>query len=153
MEDSRSRRLSRRQAIGLLGAGAGFGLFSAGRPAANLRAASLLAQAAGSRTRRVTFPSGAIIRTIVTDLPPEALSGDILFHEHLDGVYSAAERQLKLPPPSTADLAPVIAGIREAMKAGVALIVDGGHPDMGVNYDHLRQLSSATGLHVVASGG
>ena len=152
MEDSRSPRLSRRQAIGLLGMGAGLGLFSAARPAANLRAASLW-QAAGSSTRTVTFPRGAIIRTIVKDLPPDALRGDILFHEHLDGVYSAAERQLKVPPPSTADIAPVIADIREAMKAGIALIVDGGHPDMGVNYDHLRQMSAATGLHVVASGG
>jgi predicted metal-dependent phosphotriesterase family hydrolase len=39
------------------------------------------------------------------------------------------------------------------MSNGIVCIVDGGHPDMGVNYDHLRQISSATGLHVVASGG
>ena len=68
-------------------------------------------------------------------------------------MYSRTERQLKLPPPSTADIAPVIADLKETMKAGVVLIVDGGHPDMGVNYDHLRQISTATGLHVVASGG
>src|SRR6266851_6839910 len=152
MEDSRSPRLSRRQAISLLGTGAGLGLFSAARPVASLLAASPW-QAAGSRTKKVTFPKGAVIRTILRDLPPEALSGNILFHEHLDGVYSRTERQLRLPPPSTADIAPVIADIREAMKAGVVLIVDGGHPDMGVNYDHLRQISTATGLHVVASGG
>jgi predicted metal-dependent phosphotriesterase family hydrolase len=39
------------------------------------------------------------------------------------------------------------------MRNGLVCIVDGGHPDMGVNYDHLRQISMATGLHVVASGG
>src|SRR6266446_5639674 len=112
MEDSRSPRLSRRQAISLLGTGAGLGLFSAARPVASLLAASPW-QAAGSRTKKVTFPKGAVIRTILRDLPPEALSGSILFHEHLDGVYSRTERQLKLPPPSTADIAPVIADIRE----------------------------------------
>ena len=85
---------------------------------------------------------------------PEALAnGSTLFHEHLDGVYSRDTRQLKLPPPSSADITPVIADVKDAMKNGVVCIVDGGHPDMGVNYDHLKQISMATGLHVVASGG
>jgi phosphotriesterase-related protein len=39
------------------------------------------------------------------------------------------------------------------MKNGVVCVVDGGHPDMGTNYDHLRQISAETGLHVVCSGG
>jgi 5-phospho-D-xylono-1,4-lactonase len=111
-------------------------------------------QAAGSASKPVAFPKGAIVRTILKDVPPEALaSGSTLFHEHLDGVYSRDSRQLKLPPPSTADIAPVIADLKEVMKAGVVCIVDGGHPDMGVNYDHLKQIATATGLHVVASGG
>ena len=102
----------------------------------------------------MTFPRGAIIRSILEDLPPEALAnGATLFHEHLDGVYSRDTRQLKLPPPSSADITPVIADIKEAMKNGVVCIVDGGHPDMGVNYEHLKQISRQTGLHVVASGG
>jgi len=147
MSDTHATRLSRRQAIGLLGMGTGLGLFSAIRPA------SILAAPLQASAKRVTFEKGAIIRTILKDLAPESLSGDILFHEHLDGVYNRTERQLKLPPPSTADITPVIADIKETMKSGVVLIVDGGHPDMGVNYDHLRQISTATGLHVVASGG
>ena len=150
MADSRSARMSRRQAISLLGAGAGIGLFSTVRPGAMPLAAPL--QAGGAKA--VTFPRGAIIRTIVKDLQPEALAnGTTLFHEHLDGVYSRDTRQLKLPPPSQQDIAPVIADIKETMKAGVVCIVDGGHPDMGTNYDHLRQISAATGLHVVCSGG
>jgi phosphotriesterase-related protein len=76
-----------------------------------------------------------------------------LFHEHLDGVYSRETRQLQLPPPSSADISDVIADVRTAMASGVVCIVDAGHPDMGVNYDHLRRISEATGLHVVASGG
>ena len=150
--NARSARMSRRRAIRLLGFGSGLGLFSAAT-----RPASLLAvpwQAAPSGARKIAFPRNAIIRTILKDLPPEALAnGAVLFHEHLDGVYSRDSRQLKLPPPSSADITPVIADIKDAMKNGVVAIVDGGHPDMGVNYEHLKQLSMATGLHVVASGG
>jgi predicted metal-dependent phosphotriesterase family hydrolase len=142
--------MSRRQAISLLGVGAGLGLLSAARPGASLLASPWQV---ASGARKVTFPNGAIIRTILKDVPPDALNGDILFHEHLDGVYSRTERQLKLPPPSTADIAPVVEDVRNAARNGVICIVDGGHPDMGVNYEHLRQISMQTGVHVVASGG
>ena len=107
-----------------------------------------------SGTRTVTFPRGAIIRTILEDLRPEALAaGSTLFTNTSTGSIRATLRQLKLPPPSSADITPVIADVEEAMKNGVACIVDGGHPDMGVNYEHLKQISRRTGLHVVASGG
>ena len=102
----------------------------------------------------MSFPEGAIIRTILRDLPPSALAdGTTLFHEHLDGVYDRSTKQLQLPPPSSAEITPAIAEVEEVMENGVVCIVDGGHPDMGVNYNHLRQISEATGLHVVASGG
>src|SRR5687768_5268625 len=110
MEDSRSRQLSRRQAISLLGVGAGLGLLSSTRPVASVVEA--LSQGAASGAGTVTFPSGAIIRTILRDLDPQTLKGITLFHEHLDGVYSRETRQLKLPPPSTADITPVIADIK-----------------------------------------
>lgn len=107
-----------------------------------------------SGTQRVSFLEGVVIRTTLSDLPPEALAqGTTLFHEHLDGVYSRETRQFQLPPPSSASIAPVVSDIEEAMENGVICIVDGGHPDMGVNYEHLRQISIETGLHVVASGG
>ena len=150
MEDSTFPRLNRRQAVRLIGAG-GLGLLVAGRTAGGLLAAP---RRAVSGARQVSFQEGAVIRTIFSDLPPDALAhGTTLFHEHLDGVYSRETRQLLLPPPSSANIAPVIADIEEAMENGVICIVDGGHPDMGVNYDHLRQISTETGLHVVASGG
>ena len=107
-----------------------------------------------SGTQRVSFLEGVVIRTTLSDLPPEALAqGTTLFHEHLDGVYSRETRQFQLPPPSSASIAPVVSDIEEAMENGVICIVDGGHPDMGVNYEHLRKISIETGLHVVASGG
>jgi len=145
MTDLRAVKISRRRALHLIGIGTGVGLFSGSLPAAFGQS--------GAPLSKVTFPKGSIIRTILKDLSPETLTGNILFHEHLDGVYSREGRQLKLPPPSTADITPVIADVKEAMKAGFSLIVDGGHPDMGTNYDHLREISRATGLHVVASGG
>lgn len=140
---------ARREVLSLLGATVGLRLFSgAGRGIPLLAALQ-----APSGTRTIAFDKGAIVRTILADLAPEALKGDILFHEHLDGVYSRDTRQLKLPPPSTADIAPVVADIKEAMKTGLGCVVDGGHPDMGVNYEHLKQISQQTGLQVVASGG
>jgi phosphotriesterase-related protein len=142
--------MNRRAALGVLGASAAQAFLS-GTSGADVFAAS--SQAAPGAAQ-VTFPRGAIVRTILKDVPPEALANGItLFHEHLDGVYSRETRQLKLPPPSSADITPVIEDLKVTMKNGVVCIVDGGHPDMGVNYDHLRQISSATGLHVVASGG
>jgi phosphotriesterase-related protein len=149
MKHPRSQQFSRRDVIGLLGLGAGFSWLSAAR----LSAGPPAWQAAGRTARNVTFPNGAIIRTILKDLSPTDLDGNILFHEHLDGVYSRDTRQLTLPPPSSADIAPVVADVTAARTNGVICIVDGGHPDMGVNYGHLKQISEQTGVHVVASGG
>ena len=150
MEDRSPPRLDRRQALRRIGAG-GLGLLGAGRAAGAFLAAPGREL---SRAGQVAFQEGAIIRTNLADLPPDALAhGVTLFHEHLDGVYSRDTRQLRLPPPSSADTAPVIADVEEVMEGGVICIVDAGHPDMGVNYEHLREIARATGLHVVASGG
>src|SRR5258705_12895625 len=108
MDESRCLRLSRRQLLGLLSAGAGFGFFSAGGSSDPLLAAPWQA-APGAKP--VIFPNGAIIRTILKDLSPAALSGSIFFHEHLDGVYSRDSRPLKLPLPSTAGITPVVADV------------------------------------------
>jgi predicted metal-dependent phosphotriesterase family hydrolase len=67
-----------------------------------------------------------VIRTVLKDISPDSVTGEILFHEHMSVAYNRTERQLTLPPPSTADIRPVIADVKEAAKAGVSLIVDGG---------------------------
>jgi len=77
-----SKELSRREALGLLGMGAGFGI------AIVVAEEVGLTQAAGWLTatsaRPATFPRGAIIRTLLKDVPPEALaSGATMFHEHV----------------------------------------------------------------------
>ena len=135
-------QLNRRQLLALLGGATAL--------AAIGRSAEVMA---GAQSVPPGLPPGAVIRTILKDLPPQSLSGSILFHEHLDGVYSRDTRQLELPPPSSADIAPVVADVKQAAAGGVVCIVDGGHPDMGVNYEHLREISRQTGVHVVASGG
>jgi phosphotriesterase-related protein len=47
----------------------------------------------------------------------------------------------------------VIDEVRAAAKDGVSCIVDGGHADMGTNYEHLRKIAEHSGVHIVASGG
>jgi phosphotriesterase-related protein len=117
-------------------------------------AAEWLIGLGGQRAASVSFPPAAIIRTVLADLHPDRLQGGaVLFHEHLSAAYSRTERQTTLPPPSTADLAPVIEDVKAAAADGVMAIADGGHPDMGRNMDHLRAVSKATGVHVIASGG
>jgi phosphotriesterase-related protein len=99
------------------------------------------------------FSKGVVIRTILKDIPPDSVKGETLFHEHMSVAYNRTERQLKLPPPSTADIRPVIADVQAAAKAGVSLIVDGGHPDMGRNIDQLKQIAAETGVYIVGSTG
>jgi phosphotriesterase-related protein len=136
MHNRASAHWTRREALAFIGWGA---------------AAMSPCSSYGAKTPQ--FPKGAVIRTVLNDISPDSVMGEILFHEHLSAAYNRTERQLKLPPPSTADIGPVIADVKEAAKAGVSLIVDGGHPDMGRNLEHLKQISKETGVHVVGSTG
>ena len=116
------------------------------------------------------FPKGAIIRTVLKDLLPEALTGGAtLFHEHLSLApdfmpkWIALARGQSSPPPPTAsagdqpyflrDLTLVTGELRAAKQEGVACIVDGGHPDMGRDLDFLKQLSTQSGMPIVAGCG
>jgi predicted metal-dependent phosphotriesterase family hydrolase len=95
------------------------------------------------------FPRGAVIRTLLKDLPPDALAGGpVLFHEHLSMHY---------PPQAKAhftdDVAMMIDEARAAHADGIACIVDGGHPDMSRSLDALKRIATGSGLPIVASGG
>ena len=128
---------TRREMLAMLGAGTA--------SIATGWARSLLAQAPA----RPTFPRGAIIRTLLRDLPPESLaSGPSLFHEHLSMHY----------PPGVAehftdDVTLMIEEAKAAKADGIAAIVDGGHADMMRNVDNLKRISAESGLPIVASGG
>ncbi len=140
--------LTRREAIGLVGA-----------------AAAALAQ------------GGPVIRTVLKDLPPEALSGGAtLFHEHMSLSPDFLPKFMSLframNPPARAgsgppaqptaasgekfflqDLDLMTAELRAAKAEGVACLVDGGHPDMGRSLDFLKQLSASSGMPIVSGTG
>jgi len=153
-------RLTRRSALRLIGAGVGAGLATAIAPDEEILAA--LPQASSAQ-RLAPVPPGAIIRTILKDLPPSALGdGAILFHEHLSFGADFFERMRPAnasrpatPPPQSYLTTPEIVAeeLRAAGKEGLSCIVDGGHADMGTSYEDLRKIAERSGVHVVASGG
>jgi len=129
-----------------------------------------------------TFPKGAIIRTLLKDYAPEELAGGAtLFHEHMqlgpdfNAKFSAATAAARaangLPPapPRGGGGAPKGGGtpppdimrsvdlmseeVAKTKSAGIACIVDGGHPDMGRDIDFIRQVSMKSGVPIVAGGG
>jgi phosphotriesterase-related protein len=164
----RGTEQTRREALGLLGAG--------------VAAAALPGVAHAAEP---TFPKGAIIRTLFKDYAPAELAGGAtLFHEHMslrNGFmtdwmrYSAetrtANRAPNAPPPPARPAAPAAAPgaapppnfledvdlmsdeMKIAKSEGIACIVDAGHPDMGRDINFLRKISKNSGLPIVASAG
>jgi len=122
-----------------------------------------------------TFPSGAVIRTVLKDYPPDELGGGAtLFHEHMsfapdffkrfDEATAATRAAAGLPPAPPAapglsdlsfmqDLDLMVEELGAARREGIGCIVDGGHPDMGRNIGFLRQLSMRAQLPIVAGAG
>jgi phosphotriesterase-related protein len=159
MSKSFAERLTRRQALELLGIGA----------AAAAVPRSVFAQ-------EPVFQKGTIIRAILKDYAPEELAGGAtLFHEHMQlapdfnarfaAAAAAARAANGLPPlPARGGAAPagpdimhnvelMSAEVANTKREGVACIVDAGHPDMGRSTDFLRQVSSMSGVPIVAGGG
>ena len=123
-----SAGFTRREVIQLLGGAAGLGMFAGcgdfGDPA-----------------------QGAIIRTVLGDISPDAINGVTLFHEHLS-IQLSPDRTF-----GTDDVDHVVREIRIAAEEGVGCIVDGGHPDMRRDMDAVLRVANETDVHVVASGG
>jgi phosphotriesterase-related protein len=154
-------RLTRREALGILGAGA-----------------AALSQGTLTAATEPQFPKGAVIRTVLKDLPPSALAGgSTLMHEHLTQSTEATEkiaaanahlRGVAPPPPRPPDaisgcpndvwegcsnLTFMLEELKRVKADGVACIVDGAHPDLGRDIRWLAELSRRSGLAVVGSGG
>jgi len=164
MSTSTTPRLTRRQAIEMLGIGA----------AAAAIPTSAFAQ-------EPTFPKGAIIRAVLRDYTPEELSGGAtLFHEHMQlaadfnakfaAATAAARAANGLPPAPPRGGAPkggpptpppdimhnvdlMSEEVAKTKSAGIACIVDAGHPDMGRDISFIRQVSVKSGVPIVAGGG
>src|SRR5437764_14197871 len=93
VNDTRVTGCNRRDALRLLGTAMGSALVTpwAGRLVHGQTAAAWLTARSATSAR---FPRGAIIRTVLADLPPERLGdGATMIHEHLTGNYSS-------PPPA-----------------------------------------------------
>jgi phosphotriesterase-related protein len=135
-------------------------------------AAAAFAHSLGAAEEKLRFPSGAVIRTVLKDLPPDALAGGAtLFHEHLsvgDDFMPRVMAQFRkllgpdvpLPPLSSPEqmrsmknIEVMAAEMRAAAADGVACIVDAGHPDMGRSFQFLKQLSLQSGMPIVAGTG
>jgi predicted metal-dependent phosphotriesterase family hydrolase len=144
----------------LLGTGATLGVAEAATGTRSLAAAAVQA---GANRASSPIPRGAIIRTILKDLrPDQAGNGAILFHEHLSfGPLFLEKMHLRNAPPPTAPRQPsyledvniVTEELKASGKDGVSLIVDGGHADLGTDYDFIKQVAQRSGVQVVASGG
>jgi phosphotriesterase-related protein len=132
--DGRLPQLSRREVLGLLGAGAG--LAFAGQ---------------------LTAQKGAVIRTVLRDIAPDTL-GDAatLFHEHLSFEWArvmARPANGAVRPGPAKELAPLIEQLDVAATEGVGCIVDAGTNDVGRDVAFLRQVATRTRVHIVACGG
>lgn len=129
----------------------------------------------------LSFPKGAVIRTVLKDYAPEELAGGAtLFHEHLqlakdfNAKFSAATAAARAanglppaparggagrgpagpPPPDiqhNVDL--MVEELNKVKSSNVACIVDAGHPDMGRDINFIREVSMKSGIPIVAGGG
>src|SRR5262245_48219595 len=102
-------RLSRREAIALLGASAALGFRSA---------------------EQLTFPRGAVMRTVLGDVAPATLGTKAtLFHEHLSFEWARVTGRQDRPGPDK-DADPILDQLRVAASEGVGCIVDAGTTDV-----------------------
>jgi phosphotriesterase-related protein len=132
---ARVPQLTRREAITMLSASA---------------VASLAcdASAAQNAAAPVSFPKGAVIRTLLKDMAPGDLkTGAVLFHEHLS--YKPRNQAAHFSD----DVGLMIEEVRAAAADGISCIVDGGHEDMSRSLDALNRIARETGVPIVASGG
>jgi phosphotriesterase-related protein len=140
--------MTRRHAVRLLGIGAGAGML-----------ASLPEGLAAQKPRRgrPSFPKGAVIRTLLKDLPPEALGhGATLFHEHISisDPYPSWLPPRKNPvAPYGADIKLMVEELNATAKDGVSCIVNAGTRDLGYSMEHLRAMAARSAVHIVVAGG
>lgn len=138
MNTTRDERptLTRREALQVLGKAGGAGL---------LVGSGVLAF--GGRAGASLLQQGPIFRTLQGDVAASALGrGAVLFHEHFS-------IQIGPNPSFHADVDLMVSEARAAKADGIALIVDGGHPDMRRDLEALRRIARESGLPLVASGG
>ena len=145
--------MNRRELLGLLGAGAGLGMASAALGDWEVTAES---SQVAARAGTVDFPKGAVIRTLLKDVPPDALgTAATLFHEHLSFEWARVRgpnaRGNATGPEK--DVALVSDQLNIAATEGVGCIVDAGTTDVGRDVAFLARIAAQTRVHIVACGG
>ena len=157
--DAQAVGISRREAVRLLGAGAGIGVATAWGPGASPRAAA--GQAAGQASSSITFPDGAVVRTVLADVAPEEIgSGATLFHEHLSFDYASPPAEPRRPgtpappAPTNAEMVDLLVEeLRMAAFDGVSCIVDSSiGPRTEQQLANLTAMATRSGVHVVIGG-
>jgi phosphotriesterase-related protein len=129
--------VTRRNALAMTSAALGIG------------ASGLWSLESAAAAKPVKFPRGAVIRTLLKDVKPDALAGGAtLFHEHLSMKYPPQVKEHY-----TDNVEMMIDEVRAAGADGVRCIVDCGHEDMNRNMDALKRIAEKSGVAIVASGG
>jgi phosphotriesterase-related protein len=99
------------------------------------------------------FPRKAVIRTVLGDVPPDALASKAtLFHEHLSFEWARVTGRSDRPGPAK-DAGPILEQLDVAATQGVGCIVDAGTTDVGRDVAFLKQIAARTSIHIVACGG
>lgn len=164
IRDERSAPVGRRDAIRLLGvgaAGAGFGLAAGCAPGSGPEPETADESAPASGRPPVTFPDGAVVRTLLGDLSPDALGGGAtLFHEHLAFNFASPPAEPRAPgtpepPPPTNDemVDLMVEELQMAAFDGVSCIVDSSiGPRTEQQLANLQAMADRSDVHVVLGG-
>jgi phosphotriesterase-related protein len=154
--------VSRRDLLRLVGTAAGAGVVEAW-----FRAAPAFGQPGAwyaARSEKVTFAKGAVIRTILKDIPPEQMpNGSVQIHEHITGVFAPT------PPPAQPDMVPGIVApaneaeylalmideLKMAKADGVGCLVDAAANQRRTDQtvDNMRKIASGSNVPIVLGGG
>jgi phosphotriesterase-related protein len=131
MADHDSLQISRRDALRVLGVGLGAGVVG------SVASASLAAQAAYRSVERLSFPKGAVVRTVLTDLSPDALTnGATLIHEHLG-----------------ADVDLMVDELRAAAVDGLGCLVNATtNRKSDEDIEKIKQIARRAPVHIVQAG-
>src|SRR5262249_45753688 len=108
-----------------------------------------LATVQTSAAARPAFPRGAVVRTILRDVPVESITGVTLIHEHLSMGSSGSNPALTFYQ----DLDLMAAVGKACANDGVSCIVGTGWLELGRSIDSLRTIATKSGMLIVASGG
>jgi phosphotriesterase-related protein len=136
--------LTRRDALRLIGLGAGLGLTSIDDPSVVVEASQRAAS-----PPPVPWPPNAVIRTILRDINPNAVQGKTLMHEHIGTGRTPAGGSGR--PSDDPDW--MVEELKAVAGHGVSCIVAAQtNMPRPETTEYLRRLAERTGLHIIPTG-